>query len=82
MMRKEKAPGYHFRDLIKLPDILTLINGFCSSLAIVFIILFRSFTIAMILLPLASIFDLFDGYVARQIKRKGEFGMHLDSMSD
>lgn len=81
MMRKEKDPGYHFRDLIKLPDILTLANAFCGFLAIVFI-LYRSFTIAMILLPLAFIFDLFDGYVARRIKREGEFGMHLDSMSD
>ena len=81
MMKKEKDPGYHFRNIIKLPDILTLANAFCGFLAMVFI-LYRSFTVAMILLPLAFIFDLFDGYVARRIKRKGEFGMHLDSMSD
>ena len=81
MMKKEKEPGYHFRDIIKLPDILTLANAFCGFLAIVFI-LYRSFTIAMLLLPLAFTFDLFDGYMARRIKRKGEFGMYLDSMSD
>jgi hypothetical protein len=28
MMKKEKEPGYHFRDLIKLPDILTLANAY------------------------------------------------------
>ncbi|HDN68700.1 MAG: CDP-diacylglycerol--serine O-phosphatidyltransferase [Candidatus Methanophagaceae archaeon] len=79
--KKRKEADYHFRDLIKLPDILTLANAFCGFLAMVFV-LYRSFTIAMILLPAAFFFDLFDGYVARRIKRQGEFGMHLDSMSD
>jgi CDP-diacylglycerol--serine O-phosphatidyltransferase len=79
-MAKEEE-GYHFREIIKLPDILTLANAFSGFLAVVFI-LYRSFTVAMILLPLAFIFDLVDGYVARKIKREGEFGMHLDSMAD
>jgi len=30
MKKKEKDLGYHFRDLIKLPDILTLANAFCG----------------------------------------------------
>ncbi len=80
-MEKEEEEGYHFRDIIKLPDIFTLANAFSGFLAVVFI-MYRNFTVAMILLPLAFIFDLFDGYVARKIQREGEFGMHLDSMAD
>jgi len=79
--QSKNDPGYHFRDIIKLPDILTLANVLCGFLAIFFTI-YRLYAVAMILLPLAFVFDLLDGYVARKIKRTGEFGMHLDSLSD
>ena len=79
-MANEEA-GYHFREILKPPDIFTLANALSGFLAVVLII-YRSFTIAMVLLPVAFVFDLLDGYVARKMKRACEFGMHLDSLAD
>ena len=42
----------------------------------------QNFKVAAILIPIAVLFDFFDGKVARMLKRKGDFGKHIDSLCD
>ena len=77
--------------LIKLlPNILTIFNGLCGVLAIVFIVDYVdysfpkeiSYFIAFLLILTASVLDFFDGFVARKINHTSKMGSQLDSFSD
>lgn len=66
---------------IIIPNAITSLNLLCGAIAIVLAIQgeVRS---AGILIFLASVFDFFDGFVARKIGAMSEFGKQLDSLAD
>ena len=77
--------------LIKLlPNTLTILNGLCGVLALVFIVDYVdysfpkeiSYFIAFLLILTASVLDFFDGFVARKINQTSKMGSQLDSFSD
>lgn len=77
----DKVQKMRYRELIKIPDGLTLFNALLGILSIFFSIE-RNFTFAAIMLFGAVVFDFLDGKVARLMKRQGEFGKQLDSLCD
>ena len=71
-------------------DLITLSNAACGT-GTLFICLYylaegalekEALWPAFILLPLALLFDVFDGYVARKTRRASLIGADLDSLSD
>jgi len=70
-----------FKKLVKLPDYFTFLNLFMGLSAILFAINKR-YNLSILALLLAVLFDYLDGKIARLIKRQGEFGKQLDSLSD
>ena len=71
-----------FRELIELPDFVTL-TGVVSGLLSIFFSLAGKLDIAAILLFLCPAFDWLDGRVAKFIQRKEKaFGGELDNLSD
>jgi len=67
--------------LIKIPDLITLLNLLCG-LGCIYYSYLTKFTAAAIFLLICVVFDYLDGKVARLTKRKGGFGKQLDSLSD
>src|SRR6186713_1347582 len=71
-----------------LADVLTLANGFCGAGSILASMQFlvvgegRWLVMAMVLLPLALVFDFADGRVARWRHRSSALGADLDSLAD
>lgn len=71
-----------------LADFLTLGNGFCGSGSVLASMQYlvtgesRWLVTAMVLLPLAGIFDFADGRVARWRRRSSLLGADLDSLAD
>ena len=73
-----------------LPNLLTISNGICGVLSIVFITDYLdhtfpkevSYFIAFLLIFIACIFDFFDGFVARLTNSSSKIGIQLDSFSD
>jgi len=71
-----------------LADFLTLGNGFCGAGAVLALMQYlvvdesRWLVIAMVLLPVAAIFDFADGRVARWRHRSSALGADLDSLAD
>ena len=73
-----------------LPNILTISNGICGVLSIVFITDYLdhsfpkevSYFIAFLLVLIACMFDFFDGFVARLTNSSSKIGIQLDSFSD
>jgi len=73
-----------------LPNILTISNGICGVLSIVFITDYLdhtfpkevSYFIAFLLVFIGCIFDFFDGFVARLMNSSSKIGTQLDSFSD
>jgi len=71
-----------------LADFLTLGNGFCGTGAVLALMQYlvtaedRWLVAAMVLLPLAGIFDFADGRVARWRHRTSPLGADLDSLAD
>jgi CDP-diacylglycerol---serine O-phosphatidyltransferase len=69
-------------------DFLTLGNGFCGSGSVLAAMQFlvtgdsRWLVLAMVLLPVALIFDFADGRVARWRRRSSLLGADLDSLAD
>lgn len=69
-------------------DFLTLANGFCGTGSVLAAMQYlvtvegRWLVIAMVLLPLALIFDFADGRVARWRRRSSPLGADLDSLAD
>ena len=75
--------------LIKiLPNLLTILNGLCGCLAIVFIFMevdflnLNGYELALLLVFVGSLFDFFDGYLAKILDAKTKIGTQLDSFSD
>jgi CDP-diacylglycerol---serine O-phosphatidyltransferase len=71
-----------------LADFLTLGNGFCGSGSVLAVMQFlvtdeaRWLVLAMMLLPVALVFDFADGRVARWRRRSSMLGADLDSLAD
>lgn len=64
-----------------LPNLLTLLNLACGTVAIVFTIE-GQWQWAVYLILAASLFDFLDGFTARMLKAVSETGKQLDSLAD
>ncbi|MDG2194783.1 MAG: CDP-alcohol phosphatidyltransferase family protein [Polaribacter sp.] len=64
-----------------LPNLLTLGNLLCGTIAVIFAVQ-EDFLSAALFVVLGIIFDFFDGFVARLLKVSGELGKQLDSLAD
>lgn len=64
-----------------IPNLLTLGNLLCGTLAIIFAIK-GDFTAAAFLVAIGIGFDFFDGFVARILNVQSELGKQLDSLAD
>src|SRR5215475_13367466 len=85
-----RAPVRHFSMIrsFHLADIFTLANGFCGVAAIFEAMKFiragdeRHAYAAALLIPIALIFDLLDGRIARWRHMSSALGKELDSLAD
>ncbi len=68
--------------LFTIPNILTLLNLFCGSVALIEILLYQDFVAAFILIIASGAFDFLDGMVARLLGQYSEIGKELDSLAD
>jgi CDP-diacylglycerol--serine O-phosphatidyltransferase len=64
-----------------LPNVLTLLNLFCGSIAVLFAVQ-NQFVAAALFVFLGILFDFFDGFVARKLQVQSELGLQLDSLAD
>jgi CDP-diacylglycerol--serine O-phosphatidyltransferase len=71
-----------------LADVLTLLNGACGTASVFALMQYllsaerRWLLVAFVLLPLALIFDVADGRVARWRRKSSALGADLDSLAD
>ena len=65
-----------------IPNLFTLGNLLCGSVAIVMALQNDHFRFWPILIFIAAFLDLFDGAIARALKVSGDFGKQLDSLAD
>ena len=65
-----------------IPNLLTCGNLLAGSLAVVFTLYHHRPDIAMALIVLATVFDFFDGLVARALGVSSPIGKDLDSLAD
>lgn len=83
----KKRPFSMIRSFVAA-DFLTLGNGFCGSGSVLSAMQYlvtgedRWLVLAMLLLPVAAIFDFADGRVARWRRRSSLLGADLDSLAD
>ena len=68
-------------DILKIPNLFTLLNMLCGIISIFFAI-DTNFSISGILILLGMLFDFLDGYSARLLNQQSEFGKELDSFAD
>lgn len=64
-----------------IPNIITLLNLFCGSIAVLFAVE-GNFVMAAIFVFLGIFFDFFDGFFARKLNVSSELGLQLDSLAD
>lgn len=64
-----------------IPNLLTLGNLFCGTIATIFAVE-SNFTFAAIFVLIGILFDFLDGFAARLFKVTGELGKQLDSLAD
>ncbi len=64
-----------------IPNLLTLMNVFCGSVAVVFAVR-NQLELAALFMFLGIIFDFFDGLAARVLHVKSALGLQLDSLAD
>jgi len=64
-----------------IPNLITLLNVFCGSVAVVFAVL-NQLELAAFFMFLGIIFDFFDGLAARILDVKSDLGLQLDSLAD
>jgi len=69
------------QQMFNIPNLLTSLNLLSGVLAII-LSLFGRIDIAPYLIFLGAIFDFFDGFAARLLKKSGELGKQLDSLAD
>ncbi len=68
--------------LFTVPNILTLSNLFCGSVALIEIFLYQNFFAASMLILASATFDFLDGLAARLLGAYSEVGRELDSLAD
>ncbi len=68
--------------LFTIPNIITLMNLLCGTLAIREVVANQNYTVAFWLIVMAAIFDFFDGAVARLLSAQSPLGVQLDSLAD
>jgi len=64
-----------------IPNIITLLNLFCGSIAVLFAVE-DNLLMAAVFVMLGIVFDFFDGFAARILDVKSELGLQLDSLAD
>lgn len=64
-----------------IPNIVTLLNLFCGSVAVIFAV-YNNFVAAAIFVFLGIFFDFFDGLLARKLDVQSPLGIQLDSLAD
>lgn len=64
-----------------IPNLLTLGNLFCGSVATIFAVK-NEFEFAAFFVIIGIFFDFFDGFAARLLKVSGELGKQMDSLAD
>ena len=64
-----------------IPNIVTIFSLISGLTSIRFSLIYE-WRIAIYLILLASVFDFFDGWFARKLKKDSNFGAELDSLSD
>lgn len=64
-----------------IPNTLTLLNLFCGSIAVIFV-MNDDFVTASLFVFLGIFFDFFDGFAARKLHVQSELGLQLDSLAD
>ena len=64
-----------------LPNLITLLNLLCGSIAVLFAVNGELVTTAAFVF-LGIFFDFFDGLVARKLNVQSELGLQLDSLAD
>lgn len=64
-----------------IPSLFTILNAFCGFLSIIESSN-SNFNSAAFFIIYASVFDMFDGIVARILNTSSDFGVELDSLSD
>jgi CDP-diacylglycerol--serine O-phosphatidyltransferase len=70
-----------------MADLFTIANGCCGMLAVLHTLRFlagddRSIYLTALLVPLAMVFDVLDGRIARWRHRQSPLGRELDSLAD
>ncbi|MFR9497602.1 MAG: CDP-diacylglycerol--serine O-phosphatidyltransferase [Rikenellaceae bacterium] len=68
--------------LFTIPNILTLLNLLCGTVALIEILLYQNLYAAFILIMAAATFDFLDGLAARLLGQYSDIGRELDSLSD
>ena len=68
--------------LFTIPNLLTLSNLFCGSVAVVSALVWGDLKLAFGLMVLAAVFDFFDGFAARLLNQSSPIGLQLDSLAD
>ena len=68
--------------LFTIPNMLTLGNLLCGSMATISILVAGDMTLAFWLVVIAAVFDFFDGFTARLLKSSSAIGGELDSLAD
>ena len=66
----------------QIPNVLTLIRGILAPITIIPAVLIGNIRLAVILIVIASITDIFDGWYARNRNAQSEFGALLDAICD
>lgn len=64
-----------------IPNIVTLLNLFCGSIAVIFAVN-SNFVAAAVFIFLGIFFDFFDGLLARKLNVQSPLGIQLDSLAD
>lgn len=64
-----------------IPTMLTLCN-FASGILAIYAVFAQRISIAVLLICLGLVFDLFDGWAARKLNAVSAFGKELDSLAD
>ena len=68
--------------LFNIPNMLTLANLLSGAIAVIAILQYHNYTLALGLVVLAAVFDFLDGFVARLLHQQSPLGVQLDSLAD
>ncbi len=68
--------------LFTIPNMLTLANLLCGSVALIELLVYQNFVAAFILIAAAATFDFLDGAMARLLNQYSAIGVELDSLAD